>query len=175
MSNTLGGGGLRDDPHEQNSTCENIVNVSICKPPRSLLLLWQSSPTRIVRGEAANPMVSRPGMMHNSQIPKVLAASSLVTPPCHQLPELMAIAPRVWETLRKLVQILEGRAAAHGLKPLRCRAPLGLPLRTRVKWWCTFQKPCLVADGALFWRNLCSLATTPMQHFVRSTQKILSR
>ena len=48
-------------------------------------------------------MVSTPGRLRNSQIPKALAASLLATPPCHQLP---VFARRILATLCKPVLIL---------------------------------------------------------------------
>jgi len=68
-----------------------------CSPPVSrhitfhpgtswLLLPWQASPPGKVRGDAANPMISRPGRLHTSEISILLLVSSAVAHHCHHRP-----------------------------------------------------------------------------------------
>jgi len=54
-------------------------------PTCSLLLLFQASPTGNEGSEAANPVVSRPGRLRTSEIPKPLSVSLVMTPPGHHL------------------------------------------------------------------------------------------
>jgi len=46
-----------------------------------------ASPTANVRSEEANHVVSRPGRLRTSQIPKVLLVRWAVTPPCNEMRE----------------------------------------------------------------------------------------
>ena len=57
-------------------------------PACSLLLLWQASLTGNVGSEADNPVVSTLHRLRNSEIPKPLSVSLVVTPPHHHLPAL---------------------------------------------------------------------------------------
>jgi len=53
-----------------------------------VLLPWQASQTGNVGCEAANPVVSRPGKVRTSEIPKPLSVSLVMTPLRHHLPAL---------------------------------------------------------------------------------------
>jgi len=68
-----------------NPPVSRLISFS---PTYSLLLPWQSSPTGNVGSEAANPVVSRPGRLRTSEIPKPLSVSLVMTPSCHHLPAL---------------------------------------------------------------------------------------
>ena len=73
-------------------------------PPTSWLLLpWQASPPVKVRGDAANPLISRPGRLRTSEIPIPLLVSSAVTHHCHHRPALLF---RDWHPFTKPVMIL---------------------------------------------------------------------
>jgi len=75
--------------HEQHFACSQPVSRLIKFPPRSWLLLsWQASPPGKVRGDAANPVTSRPGRLRTSEIPIPLLVSSAVTHHCHHRPAL---------------------------------------------------------------------------------------
>jgi len=74
----------------------------------------RASPAGKVRSDAANAVVSRPGRLHISQIPKALAASS----PHASLPSASRIARRVLATLFKPVLIL-------AVEPSSTFVPLG--------------------------------------------------
>jgi len=75
------------------TTCEQAHFVSPhVLAAATLLLPWQASPTGNVGSEAANPVVSRPGRLCTSEIPKLLSVSLVMTPPRHHLP---ALPPRL--------------------------------------------------------------------------------
>ena len=63
-----------------------ISFFSTCSLP--VLLPWQARRTGNVGSEAANHMVSRPGRLCTSEIPKPLPVSLVITPLRHHLPPL---------------------------------------------------------------------------------------
>jgi len=80
---------LRSSPRK-TFACSLPVSrhISFC-PKCSLLFQWQqASPTSNVGSETANPVVSRPGRLRTSEIPKPLSVSLVITPPRHHLPAL---------------------------------------------------------------------------------------
>ena len=93
-------GRLRDHPHKHNFAFSPLSTF----PPMSWLLLpWQASPHGKVRGNAANPVISRPGRLRTSEIPMTLLVSSAVTHHCHHWP---ALPCRDWHPFTKPVMIL---------------------------------------------------------------------
>jgi len=75
--------------HEQHFACSPPVSRLITFPPTSWLLLpWQASPPGKVRGDAANPLISRPGRLSTSETPIPLLVSSAVTHHFHHRPAL---------------------------------------------------------------------------------------
>jgi len=73
-------GRLWDHPHEQHFACSPPVSRLITFPPTSWLLLpCQASPPGKVRGDTANPVISRLGRLRTSDIPIPLLVSSVVT------------------------------------------------------------------------------------------------
>ena len=79
--------------------------------PQTYLLPLQASPTGNVRSEAANPVVSRPGRLRASEIPKPLSMSLMMTPPRHHqpaLPSKIGELPQNWYWCwqKKLAQLL---------------------------------------------------------------------
>jgi len=80
------------------------VSRLITFPPTSWLLLpWQASPPGKVKGDAANPVMSRPGRLRTSEILIPLLVSSAVTHHCHHQP---ALPFRDWHPFTKPVLIL---------------------------------------------------------------------
>jgi len=79
-------GGLWDHHNEQDSSCGNIADVSICKPPwaRYCPALgrqsrpWKSEEVKLI---GLPDRVSRSGRLHSSRIAKEQSVSSSVTPP----------------------------------------------------------------------------------------------
>ena len=82
------------------TTCEQAHYIC----PWSLLLLpWQASPPGKFRGDAANPLISRPSRLRTSEIPMPLLVSLAVTHHCYHQP---ALPFRDWHPFTKPVLIL---------------------------------------------------------------------
>jgi len=88
---------LRSSPRTTLCLLTKCEQAHYISPTSWLLLPWQASPHGKVRGDAANPVISRPGRLRTSEIPIPLLVSSAVT---HHRPF------RDWHLFTKPVLIL---------------------------------------------------------------------
>jgi len=89
-----------DHPEKQNVACSPPVSRLITFSPKR----WQAaSPPGKVRGDATNPLISRPGRLRTPKIPMLLLVSSAVTHHCYHRPALLF---RDWNPFTKPVLIL---------------------------------------------------------------------